>query len=333
MSQGLIYVTGGAGFIGSNIVGRLAGRPDCEVVVCDTFGDAQDGKWRNLANHRVTRFVAPADQDRFLEDHWRAILAVIHMGAISATTERDVDSIVATNITLSQRLWEWCAHRQCPLIYASSAATYGDGTQGFVDDNAIEAVRGLRPLNAYGWSKKVFDEYALDRAACGVAPPIWAGLRFFNVYGPNEYHKGAQRSVVATIHPQIMAEGQVRLFRSHRPDFADGGQLRDFIHVRDCVDVVEWLLESGTHGGIVNVGTGAARSFRDLAEATFTALGRPPRIEFVDTPEAIRDKYQYFTQADLTRLRTLGFPGQFTPLEDGVADYVRNYLERENAYA
>jgi len=318
-----IIITGGAGFIGSNIAGRLAARGDADIVVCDWLGAAEDEKWRNLADHAIADFIAPEMLFAYLEEHTRDIRAIVHMGAISSTTETDVDKIVETNIRLSARLWDWAARRQRSLIYASSAATYGDGAAGFEDANSQEAVQALKPLNAYGWSKKVFDLYALREAARGNAPPLWSGLRFFNVYGPHEQHKGAQKSVVAHMYPRVSAGEAVRLFKSHNPDYKDGGQLRDFIYVRDCVDVVEWLLAGERAAGIVNVGTGKARSFADLAGALYAALKQKANIEFVDTPIDIRAKYQYFTEADMRRLRDAGYDRQFTPIEDGVADYAR----------
>jgi ADP-L-glycero-D-manno-heptose 6-epimerase len=319
-------VTGGAGFIGSNIAARLAARPDMEVVVCDRLREASLGKWRNLNAVPLMDLIHPDDLAAFLAKAGRSIAAVVHMGAVSSTTEPDADKIVAANIGLSKRIWGWCVEQQKPLIYASSAATYGDGEQGFVDANDLTAIAALSPLNAYGWSKKAFDVMALKQAARGSAPPRWGGLRFFNVYGPNERHKGGQKSVVAHIYPQIRAGAAVKLFKSHNPAYEDGKQLRDFIFVQDCVDVIEWLLEGERHAGLLNVGTGQARSFLDLAHATFTAAGKKPKIEFVDTPEAIRANYQYFTQADMTRLRELGYERQFTPLEAGVAAYVSESL-------
>ncbi len=328
----LIVVTGGAGFIGSNIVARLGARGDAEIAVCDFFGDAADAKWRNLAKHPVTDFVAPDALAGYLADHAREIAAVVHMGAISATTETDVDLIVRTNITLSRMIWDWCAGAKKPLVYASSAATYGDGALGFTDDNGLAAQSALRPLNAYGWSKQMFDLYALRAAAKGHAPPVWAGLKFFNVYGPNEQHKGGQKSVVAHMYPKAAADERVRLFRSHNPNYADGGQLRDFIYVKDCADVVEWLLSGEKQAGVVNVGTGQARSFSELAGALYAALGKQPGIDYVDTPIEIREKYQYFTQADMSRLRGLGYERQFTPIEAGVADYVTRYLTSDDPH-
>lgn len=333
MSGPAILVTGGAGFIGSNIAARLARRGDADVVVCDTLGDAADGKWKNIAKHDVADLVAPGQLDAWLAGNAARVTGVVHMGAISSTTEPDADLIADTNFRLSRRVWDWCAAQNKPLVYASSAATYGDGAQGFVDDNAFGAVLAQRPLNAYGWSKKLFDLYALREDARGHAPPRWSGLRFFNVYGPNEYHKGGQKSVVAHMYPKAAAGEVTRLFKSHHPDYRDGGQKRDFVYVDDCVDVAEWLLTSDRSAGIVNVGSGRARTFLDLAEALHAALGSKPVVEFVDTPPDIRRNYQYFTEADLTRLRALGYDRQFTSIEAGVGAYVRSFLAQEDPYA
>jgi ADP-L-glycero-D-manno-heptose 6-epimerase len=277
--------------------------------------------------------VSPEEVLDFIHREWRRIAAVVHMGAISATTETDVDAIVANNIKLSQTLWDVCASRQRPFIYASSAATYGNGEQGFVDDNNAAAILKLKPMNAYGWSKRAFDLYAVRQDARGFAPPRWSGLRFFNVYGPNEQHKGGQKSVVAHMFPQAQANGEVTLFKSHHPDYPDGGQKRDFIYVRDCADVAAWLLETDQGAGIINVGAGRARTFADLADAMFKAMKQKPKIIYVDTPDAIRATYQYFTEADLTRLRGLGYSKQFTPLETGVSDYVKSYLMSADPHA
>lgn len=318
-----ILITGGAGMIGSNIAGRLAARGDCDIVVCDWLGQAHEAKWKNLARHPITDFIAPEHLFAYLDGEAGRIEAVVHMGAISSTTETDVDLIVRTNINLSRALWDWCAAHRKPLVYASSAATYGDGAGGFEDDNSLAALEALEPLNAYGWSKKVFDIYAVRAALKGHAPPHWAGLKFFNVYGPNEHHKGGMKSVVAQIHPDIVRSGRVSLFKSHRDDYEDGGQKRDFIYVADAVAVVMWLLDTPSVSGLFNLGTGRARGFLDLANAVFAAVGRPPAIAFVDMPESLRGRYQYRTEARMERLRAAGFPGQFTSLEDGIARYVR----------
>ena len=254
------------------------------------------------------------------------------MGAISSTTEPDADLILRTNFTLSRDLWDWCAIRDARMIYASSAATYGDGETGFKDDDDAESLSKLRPLNAYGYSKMLFDQYAVRQSDRGQAPPQWAGLKFFNVYGPNEGHKGGMKSVVAQIWPKVAAGETVSLFRSHNPNYADGGQLRDFVYVDDVVDIIEFLLQSPEVSGIFNAGSGQARSFDDLAKATFAAAGKAPSIEYVDMPEAIRDRYQYFTQARMDRIRAAGFEGQSTPLEEGVRRYVQNFLAQPDKY-
>jgi ADP-L-glycero-D-manno-heptose 6-epimerase len=303
-----------------------------DVAVCDTLGAADDGKWRNLAKHPIADFVAPDHLWAWLARRGETVEAVVHMGAISSTTEPDADLIIHSNFGLSRDLWDWCAAHKRRLVYASSAATYGDGTGGFVDADDLASLKTLRPLNAYGWSKALFDIYARREADRGHAPVQWAGLKFFNVYGPNEYHKGPMRSVVHQIWPRIAAGEPVRLFKSCRPDYADGGQLRDFVHVDDAVSVTRWLLDNPGVSGLFNVGTGEARSFADLARATFAAGAREPRIEYIDMPEGLRERYQYFTQADLTRLRAAGYAAPFRPLEDGVAAYVRGHLSQTDPY-
>lgn len=331
MTDSVVLVTGGAGFIGSHIVAELLERGEYDVVVCDRFGDAASGKWRNLAKHPVADLIAPEQLFDWL-DGSRRLDGVIHMGAVSSTTEPDVDHIIAQNFRLSRDLWEWCTAHRKRLVYASSAATYGDGEQGFEDADDMEALGRLRPLNAYGWSKALFDIYARREAECGDRPPSWAGVKFFNVYGPNEYHKGGMKSVVAQIWPRIAAGEPVKLFKSHREGFVDGGQLRDFIWVKDAVDLVLWLYMRDEVEGVFNCGTGRARSFADLATAAFGAAGREPRIQYIDTPEAIRANYQYFTQADMRRVQALGYARPFASLEEGVGEYVGRYLSRADPY-
>jgi len=327
----MIVVTGGAGFIGSNIVAAVDERGMGPVAVCDRLRSGD--KWRNLARREVVDIVPPEELFAFLDDHRQAVRAVVHMGAISSTTETDADLVVATNFRLSVGLWRWCAEHGAPFIYASSAATYGDGGEGFVDDADPAALARLRPLNPYGWSKLLFDRrVARLLADGGERPPQWAGLRFFNVYGPNEYHKGRMASVVCHMYPGAKAGQPAVLFKSHHPDYADGGQMRDFVWVGDCAEVVLWLLDSPRVSGLFNCGTGRARSFADLAGAVYGALGRNAEIEYVPTPETIRDRYQYFTQADTTRLRAAGFKRPFTPLEEGVTRYVRDFLDTADPY-
>jgi ADP-L-glycero-D-manno-heptose 6-epimerase len=324
----MILVTGGAGFIGSNIVAALAAR-DERVAVCDRLRQAD--KWRNLTRVAVSEVISPEMLPAWLAANAGGIEAVVHMGAISSTTERDVDLILEVNFRLSQALWRWCALEGKRFIFASSAATYGSGEQGFDDDPRRLPL--LRPLNAYGWSKHLFDRWITQMLADGgPAPPQWVGLKFFNVYGPNEYHKGTMRSVVAQKYPLAAGGQAVTLYRSHRTDVPDGGQKRDFIYVRDCVEVVQWLLAHPGVKGLYNLGTGHARSFAELAQALFAALHRPAHIEYVDTPPAIRAHYQYFTEARMERLREVGYPGAFTSLEAGVADYVQRYLAQPDPY-
>jgi len=332
MTPRMIVVTGGAGFIGSNIVARLTAETAYDVVVCDRLETADLAKWKNLAKHPIADFWAPEELFEQLERHAERIEAVVHMGAISSTTEPDADLILRTNFTLSRDLWDWCAIRNVRMIYASSAATYGDGETGFNDDDDAESLSKLRPLNAYGYSKMLFDRYAVRQSDRGQTPPQWAGLKFFNVYGPNEGHKGGMKSVVAQIWPKVAAGETVSLFRSHNPNYADGGQLRDFVYVDDVVDIIEFLLQSPEVSGVFNAGSGQARSFDDLAKATFAAAGKAPSIEYVDMPEAIRDRYQYFTQARMDRIRAAGFEGQSTPLEEGVRRYVQNFLAQPDQY-
>lgn len=328
----MIVVTGGAGFIGSNIVRALEARGTRDIVVCDRLGD--DDKWKNIAKRELTDIIPPESLADFLHDNAIDIETVFHLGAVSATTERDADLIVESNFRLSLDLWNWCADHETTLIYASSAATYGDGGQGFVDDDSIGGLATLRPMNAYGWSKHAFDRrIARIVAENGPRPPHWAGLKFFNVYGPNEYHKGGQISVALKNFREIADTGRAVLFRSHNPEYEDGGQMRDFVWVGDCVDIALWLADTPAAEGIFNVGTGAARTFRDLARAVFSAMGKDEDIAFVDTPEAIRDRYQYFTEADMGRLRAAGYDRPATPLENGVAAYVRDYLITDDPYA
>ena len=326
----MILVTGGAGFIGSNIVAGLSQRGMGPVVVADAVRD--DDRRANIAKHDVVDVITP---DRIVD--WLAgrtdIEAIVHMGAISSTTEMDVDLILKSNVWLSLELWDWCAANRVPLIYASSAQVYGDGSRGFDDDEAVVALERLGAITPYGASKLLFDRLVMREIALRHAqPPQWAGLRFFNVYGPNEYHKGEQRSVIAKSYAGLAAGEPMRLFKSYRPDCPDGGQTRDFIYVADCVAVVLWLLDRGDVSGIFNLGTGQARTWFDLAHAMFAAMKREPEIAFIDMPEVLRGRYQYVTEANMTRLRRAGFDQPFTSLEDGVGDYIRNYLGVDDPY-
>ncbi|HEY7852144.1 MAG TPA: ADP-glyceromanno-heptose 6-epimerase [Caulobacteraceae bacterium] len=332
MSPRLVLVTGGAGFIGSNIVAELAANPGLDVAVCDRLRGAALGKWRNLSKHPIVDFVAPDDLWDWLRGRGADVMVIIHMGAVSSTTEADADKIIDTNFALSRDLYDWCAAKDRRLIWASSAATYGDGEGGFDDVQDLGALAALRPLNAYGWSKSLFDCYAAREAGRGRAPRQWTGLKFFNVYGPNEAHKGAMRSVASQIWPDVAAGSPVKLFRSYKPGVADGGQQRDFIYVRDVAKVVTWLFDRGDVNGVFNLGSGIARSFEDLATTAFKAAGEVPNIEYVEMPPDLRDRYQYFTQARMERLRAAGYAAPFTSLEDGVEDYVRRFLSQPDPY-
>jgi ADP-L-glycero-D-manno-heptose 6-epimerase len=314
-----ILVTGGAGFIGSNLVAALD-RRGVSVSVCDLLGDGD--KWRNLAKRELADFISVDRLFAYLQTAPK-FDAVFHLGAISATTATDGDLVISANYGCSQRLWNYCAAGGATFIYASSAATYGDGERGFVDFESPDELAQLRPMNLYGWSKHLFDRWVARRIVDGdPRPPQWSGLKFFNVYGPNEFHKGSMKSVAAHLFPQLRDGKPARLFRSHRESYADGGQLRDFVSVDDCVEVMLWLLDHPDVSGLFNVGSGTARTFADLARAVIHAMGIDRQIEYIEMPETLREKYQYFTQADLTKLRNAGYVQPMTTLEDGVRRYV-----------
>ncbi len=325
----MILITGGAGFIGSNLHAVLTRRGH-ETVIVDTLGS--EGKWRNLAKHPPARIIHPRDLEEFLFIH-PPLEMVFHLGAISDTTATDGDHTWATNVELSRRLWEWCADRGVRFVYASSAATYGNGAQGFDDDFAVPALEALRPLNLYGWTKHAFDllvaRFLLTRRE---QPPQWAGLKFFNVYGPNEYHKGNMISVVKVKYDEVAAGGPAQLFRSQQPGLPDGAQSRDFIWVGDVVDVMLWLMDTPSVSGLFNLGTGQARTYLDLAHAVMDAAGKPRAVEFIDMPTSLQGQYQSFTQAPMDRLRSAGYAGQFTRLEEGVRRYVQDYLSVEDRF-
>jgi ADP-L-glycero-D-manno-heptose 6-epimerase len=326
----MFLVTGGAGFIGSNVVASLNEAGHSDVVINDLLGQ-DDAKWRNLAKRQVADLVPPAELMTWLDG--RKLDAVIHMGAISDTTATDGDLVMENNFRLSLRLLDWCTAMRTPFIYASSAATYGDGGQGFDDDWSPENLRKLKPMNLYGWSKHQFDLVIADRyVKKEKLPPHWVGLKFFNVYGPNEYHKGHMQSVLAKVFDGAKAGNPVRLFKSHRAGIEDGDQRRDFIYVDDAIAVLRWLLDASSVNGLFNVGTGKAESFRDMIGAMFKAFGRPPNIEYIEMPDEIRSQYQYFTQARVENLRRAGYNGDFTPLESAIGQYVSGYLDREDKY-
>jgi len=320
----MIVVTGGAGFIGSAVAWKLNAEGIDDIVIVDSLGTSV--KWKNLVNRRFADYL---DKDDFLELVLDDAVpfdvdAVIHMGACSSTTETDADYLIENNYRYTAQLAGWAVGRNIRFIYASSAATYGDGSMGFSDDDGVTIT--LRPINMYGYSKQLFDLWALRN---GLGTKI-AGIKFFNVFGPNEYHKGDMRSVVHKSFGQIRETGKVKLFKSHRPDFHDGEQKRDFIYVKDCAEVIWWLLNNSEVTGIFNLGTGRARTWNALTKAVFSAMGIDPEIEYIDMPESVRQHYQYFTEAKMDKLLSTGCPLRTMSLEDAVSDYVRNYLEKDS---
>ncbi len=315
----MIVITGAAGFIGSYVVGRLNSEGFNDLVLVDDFSKTE--KNRNLQAKVFTSKVKRTQFFDWLRQNHRFVQFVVHIGARTDTTEFNKAIFDELNLGYTQQTWNLCVEFGLPLIYASSAATYGDGALGYKDDHDL--CFKLKPLNPYGDSKNDFDKWALQQEK---QPFFWAGLKFFNVYGPNEYHKGRMASVIFHAYNQIKANRQMKLFRSHNPEFKDGEQLRDFIYVRDLAEVILFLMKTRKQSGIYNLGTGKARTFLDLVKATFKAMNVPENIDFVDTPIDIRDKYQYFTEADMSKLRSIGYDKPFTSLEDGVADYVGNYL-------
>jgi len=329
ISRPMIMVTGGAGFIGSNLHAALR-RRGYETIIVDRLGT--DGKWRNLRKHPPGMIVAPEDLERFL-DGAPPIEAMIHLGAISETTALDGDLVWRSNVTLSQMLWHWCAGHDVPLIYASSASTYGDGSQGFDDAPDLASLRDLRPLNLYGWSKHAFDLWVAEqREAGGQQPPQCVGLKFFNVYGPNEYHKGAMISVVKVKNDEIAAGRPATLFRSDRAGIADGAQARDFIWIDDVIAVILFMLDHRHVSGLFNLGTGKARTYAELVAAIFATRGVTPDIEFIPMPERLVGQYQSFTEANMSRLRAIGFKSSFTSLEQGVSTYISDFLTGPDPY-
>lgn len=314
----MIVLTGGAGFIGSCVLRTLNDEGIDDLVVVDNV--ATTDKWKNLVNKKYRTYI---HKSQFLDrlDQLSDVEAIIHMGAQSSTTERDFDYLWSNNFEYTKALWQYCASHQIPFIYASSAATYGDGSQGFDDRVDIDE---LRPLNGYGYSKQLFDQWVKHQAK--VFPKQHVGLKFFNVYGPNEYFKGSMASMVFHGFCQICADGEIRLFKSENSNYVDGEQLRDFVYVKDICRVILWFLHHPQVSGLFNVGTGIARSFRMLAEATFEAMNQKPNIRYIDMPEHLRSKYQYYTQADMTHLREVGYDAPFSDLTQGVTDYVQQHL-------
>ena len=315
----MIIVTGGAGFIGSAMIAKLNEKGESDILVVDEL--TTSSKWKNLSGKRFTDYI---HKDNFLEsllnERLPKIEAIVHMGANSSTTEKDVDHLMENNYRYTRILAEWAVRKKARFIYASSGATYGDGSLGFSDDDALTP--NLKPLNPYGYSKQILDQWVLQNDLQNKV----AGIKFFNVFGPNEYHKGDMKSLVCKAYAQIQEIGKIRLFKSYRPEYKHGEQVRDFVYVKDCTEVLWWLLHSPKVNGIFNLGTGKARTWNDLAKAVFSALDLSPNIEYVEMPEEIRNAYQYHTEASITKLHSAGCPVQFRSLEDSVKDYVQNYL-------
>ena len=317
----MIIVTGGAGFIGSCMVRTLNDYGKEDIIIVDNISSTD--KWMNMRNKKYIKYV---HKSKFLEElpTYENVEAIIHMGAQSSTTEKDFDYLWNNNFEYTKALWNYCAEKQISFLYASSAATYGDGEQGFDDKMDIDQ---LRPLNGYGYSKQLFDQWVKHHAT--VFPKQYVGFKFFNVYGPNEYFKGSMASMIFHGYKQIMEAGKVKLFKSCNPNYEDGGQLRDFVYVKDICDVMYWILEHPEVNGLFNLGTGRAQSFKELAEATFHALGLEPNIEYIDMPEHLKKKYQYYTKAEMSKLREAGYNKEFKNLEDGAKDYVINHLVKD----
>lgn len=315
----MLIITGAAGFIGSCLINKFNNKGEKNLVLVDDFSNQLKNK--NIENKAFEQKIDREVFFSWLEAHHKEVEFIFHIGARTDTTEFNKAIFDKLNFGYTVDMWKACSKYGIPLVYASSAATYGYGEFGYNDDHAV--IEKLKPLNAYGESKNEFDKWAIQQTE---APPFWAGLKFFNVYGPNEYHKGRMASVIFHAYNQILKNGQMKLFRSHRPDFEDGKQLRDFVYVKDVVDVIWFLKQKTAPSGIYNLGTGTARSFLDLANATFQAMQKQANIDFIDTPADIRDKYQYFTEANMQKLRNAGYSKEFYSLEEGIEEYVQGYL-------
>lgn len=315
----MIVITGAAGFIASCLVARLNDEGFKDLVLVDDFNRPE--KKINYQDKTYSKLVHRDEFISWLDEHHGLVQFIFHLGARTDTAEFNVEVLNRLNLNYSKSIWQKCIAYGLPLVYASSAATYGDGALGYSDDHAMPPK--LQPLNPYGVSKNEFDKWVLQQSE---TPYFWAGLKFFNVYGPNEYHKSRMASVIFHTYRQVLAEGKTRLFKSHRPDYQDGAQMRDFVYVKDVCDILYFLMQDRKHSGIYNLGSGKARTFHDLANGVFAAMGREPQIEYIDTPIDIRDKYQYFTEADMRKLQAAGYQGKAHTLEEGIADYVKNYL-------
>jgi ADP-L-glycero-D-manno-heptose 6-epimerase len=318
----MIVVTGAAGFIGSCLIGELNRKGLQEIIAVDE--EERSDKKVNYSTKKIQQFINRQHFIKWLETNASGVKFVFHIGARTDTTEKNVEIFNELNLNYSKSIWKICTLNRIPMVYASSAATYGLGKNGYQDDHQL--ISSLTPLNPYGDSKQAFDCWVLEQTEC---PPFWVGLKFFNVYGPNEYHKGRMASVIFHTFQQIKEKGEMHLFRSHNPNYKNGEQLRDFIYVKDVVNVCIFLMDKTPKSGIYNLGSGKARTFMDLASLTFASLGLSPKIDFIDTPEDIRSTYQYFTEADMSKLRAVGYSYPFHTLEEGISDYVENYLLKQ----
>lgn len=326
-----ILITGGAGFIGSNLAASLSQQPDVRVVICDSLGSGE--KWRNLAKHAVDEVITPENLFYWLEAYGGDVAAIVHLAAVTTSSEKETDRVLEANFTLSRMLWQWAAAQGVRFIYGSSATTYGDGGQGFEDDSSLAYLSRLRPLTAPAWTKHLFDMHVARRVEEGEAvPPQWVGLKFFNIYGPNEYHKDGQRSVMCQWLPHAEKGHAIKLFKSDRADYKDGAQKRDFLYVDDAVSVMRWLLANPTVSGLFNCGSGISHSFNQVAETIYRVVGKEAHIGYSDMPDHIRNKYQYYTQADMSKLRAAGYTAEMASLEEGITEYYRRYLSTDDPY-